>query len=204
MTNIQAVIFDLYGTLIYLAHETKPHARLFADLGLQFPEGFERARRIVLTEDFDNLAGLVKRIKPNLTIDLSPYEKEIEQERASALLYPETSSVLDELKRRNIQLGLISNLASPYKQPFSGLGLNQCFDEVLFSCDLGLRKPDPRIYQKMIEQFKINPAQALMVGDRVHVDVDGPKSIGMNAVHLDRTKNSPNSIFTLEGVFQYL
>ena len=111
---------------------------------------------------------------------------------------------MGKLKEQKIQLGLISNLASPYKSPFFDLGLNDYFDEVLFSCDIGLRKPDQLIYQKMMERIGINPAQSLMTGDKVHADVDGPKSIGMNAVHLDRSNNSSESISSLKGVFQYL
>lgn len=204
MAEIQAVVFDLYGTLIYLADETKPYARLFTEMGLQTSEEFRQARRIALTEDFANLTDLVKRIKPNTEIDLLQYEKEIKEERASALLYPETRSVLDNLRKKDLRLGLISNLASPYKLPFFELGLNEYFDEVVFSCDVGLRKPDLGIYQKIVEKLGIDHSKALMIGDKVHADVDGPKSIGMNAVHIDRRGTSPNSISTLEGVFQYL
>ena len=204
MANIQAVVFDLYGTLIYLANETKPYAILFANLGLQTPEEVRQARRIALTEDFEDVARLVRRIKSNAQVDFASYQQEVEKERASASLYPETRAVLDKLKEQEIRLGLISNLASPYKSPFFNLGLNEYFDEVLFSCDVGLIKPDSRIYQKMIERLGINPAQTLMTGDKVHADVDGPRSIGINAVHLDRTNNSSKSISSLEGVFQYL
>ena len=204
MANIQAVVFDLYGTLIYLANETKPYAILFANLGLQTPEEVRQARRIALTEDFEDVARLVRRIKSNAQVDFASYQQEVEKERASASLYPETRAVLDKLKKQEIRLGLISNLASPYKNPFFNLGLNEYFDEVLFSCDVGLIKPDSRIYQKMIERLGINPAQTLMTGDKVHADVDGPRSIGINAVHLDRTNNSSKSISSLEGVFQYL
>ena len=124
MANIQAVVFDLYGTLIYLADETKPYIRLFADVGLRTPEEFRRGRRIALSEDFDNLDGLVRRIKPTIQINLDQYQQELENEIASASLYPETKKVLGKLRDQKIKLGLISNLASPYKEPFFDLGLN--------------------------------------------------------------------------------
>ena len=204
LTNIQAVVFDLYGTLMYLADETKPYIRLFKDIGLQTSGGFKQACKIALTEDFDNIEDLVKRIKPDTQINLKPYQQELEKEIASAKLYPESREVLEELRKKNIKLGLISNLASPYKEQFFELGLNEYFNEVLFSCDVGLRKPDLKIYKKMIRNLNINPAQVLMTGDNVSADVDGPKSIGMNAIHLDRENTSLNNISTLEGVFKYL
>ena len=75
---------------------------------------------------------------------------------------------------------------------------------VLFSCDIGLKKPDPKIYQKIADALDINPSQILMVGDNIRADVNGPKSTGMNAIHLNRKKTSSGSIFTLEEIFQYL
>jgi len=202
--RIEAVVFDLYGTLLYLAEESRSYAKLFFSIGLQTPEELSKARRICMTEDFDNLSELVERIKPNLRIDFQIYQDEVEKERASAALYPETKEVLERLRERNIKLGLISNLASPYKKPFFDLGLNAYFDGVLFSCDAGLRKPDPEIYQMMIETIKIDPAYVLMTGDKIHTDVDGPKSAGMKAVHLNRKDKSADSIETLREIFQYL
>ncbi len=204
MADIQAVVFDLYGTLIYLADETKPYARLFRDIGLQLVEEFRQARIIALTEDFDNLTGLVSRINPNAHTDVQAYETEVQKELSSAMLYPETRSVLEELKKKDMRLGLISNLASPYKKPFARLGLDEYFDEVLFSCEAGLKKPNPKIYQKMLDSLGIGPSLALMTGDKTHTDVYGPKSIGMQAIRLDRDNHSSDNINTLEGIFHYL
>ncbi len=205
--SIQAVIFDLYGTLLHLSKETKPYARLFADLGLKTDLELKEARHIALTNNFDSLADLVQKIKPKgqfSSIDFASYQREVEEERASATLYLETRDVLEKLRDQNIKLGLISNLASPYRKPFFDFGLEKFFDQVLFSCDVGLTKPDSRIYQMMTNRLNINPQQALMTGDKVHADVDGPRAIGMRAVHLNRRNATSDSILTLNGVFDFL
>lgn len=210
MANIQAIIFDLYNTLIYPAYRTKPHAQLFADLGLQTPEEFKWARRIATTENFNCLTDLMERIKPGTQLDSVPYELEIEREIASVSLFPETKEALGELQKRNFRLGLISNLVTPYKKPFFDLGLERYFQEIVFSSDVGFRKPEPEIYQKMMERLNIIPAQALMIGDNLEADVEGPKSIGMKAVLLDRGNNSSgsispsDSISSLQEIFPYL
>jgi len=199
----KAVIFDLYGTLIYLADETSPYLKLFLDLGLDGEKKAE-AKKIAMTENFSSLAKLVNRIAPNSQINLHPHEEAIRKEAASAKLYPETKAVLGELRRRNIDIGLVSNVATPYKKAFFDLGLDDYFNHKLFSCDIGLQKPDPRIYKKIIQNMGINSSLALMIGDKLTCDVDTPKSIGMNAVYLDRINHSPNSISTLESLFSYL
>ena len=200
----EAVIFDLFGTLLYLAQETRPYARLFQDLGIHTPEEVRQARRIAITEHFEELSSLVERIKPGSHIDTQSYQQEIERERQSATLYQETIPVLDKLQRSGLKVGLISNLASPYKKPFFDLGLQQYFQEIIFSCDIGLQKPDQKIYRIMIRKLDVDPANVLMTGDKVHADVDGPRSIKIKAVHLDRKHSSEHSIMNLEGIFQYL
>ncbi len=202
MRDIKAVVFDLYGTLIYLSSvSNKAYARLFSDLGLA---GDKEAGRIALTEDFDDLDSLVRRVIPNICIDPFPYEQQVKSEVSSAQLYPETIKVLSELREKGSRIGLISNLASPFKAPFFDLALDRFFDEVLFSCEVGLMKPNPAIYQKMLDCLGIDPVQALMIGDNFHADVKGPRLAGMNAVYLDRSKISSGSISTLEGIFQYM
>ncbi len=204
MKNIQAIVLDLYGTLIYLGNPTNPYKKLLAEIGLQTSEEFKQAYKIALTEDFDNLADFVKRIKPDCPIDLKPYQEEIEKGVSSAVLYPETKDFLDELRKKDLKLGLISNLAFPFKKPFFELGLDKYFDNVLFSCEIGLIKPDPNLYQRMIDLFSIDASQILMVGDNLYADFNGPKAIGINAILLDRTSGSPNSISNLTKALQYI
>ena len=204
MSDIKSVIFNMYGTLFYLAKESKPYYRLFLELGLQEPEEFKRARRIALTQNFENLTDLVKEIKPDALINISSYEQEIKREIASAQMYPETISVLERLKQRGIKIGSISNLATPYKQTFFDLGLAKYFDDVSFSFDVGLKKPEKEIYTLMLERLGVEPSLALMTGDKKIADVCGPRCAGINAVHLDRKNRSAKSIWTLDGVFSYL
>lgn len=208
MSNIisyKAVVFDLYDTLITITNKTNPYSRLLANIGLRTSEEFKQARAIALTEDFNDLAGFVQRIKPDATIHLQPYEKEVETEIASTRLYSETTLALTELKQREIKLGLISNLASPYKKSFFELGLGRYFDEVIFSCEAGLKKPDTRIYQKMVELLRVEPHQAIMVGNSLQNDFNGPRAIGMPAILLDRFDSLETipKIDSLEGILRF-
>ncbi len=203
MSNeIKAVIFDLYGTLIY-NKDTNSYLRLFFELGLS-PEEMKQARKIALTEDFADLSELVKRIKPAAAIDLQSYEEEVAAGISSARTFPETYEVLEALQKRYLQLGLISNVASPYKKCFFDLGLEKYFDTVIFSCEAGLRKPDPRIYERAIKELGLEPAQTFMIGDKLHCDVDGPAAIGMKATLIDRENKYHFSIQSLGGIFRYL
>ena len=200
--DIKAIIFDLYGTLIY-NHNNTPYSRLFLELGLS-PEEMKPAKMIAMTEDFEDLSGLVKRIKPTANINLRPYEEEVANGVRSTDTYPETKKVLEDLKKRDLKLGLISNLASPYKKPFFNLGLDKYFDQVLFSCEVGLCKPDLQIYQKMLYLLECGAPRSFMVGDKKHNDVDPPKALRMQAILIDRSGKEPLAIHSLDEVPLYL
>ena len=204
MSNkIKAVIFDLYGTLIY-NQDTNPYLRLFFELGLS-PEEMKRARRIAMSEDFNDLSGLVKRIKPDATaLNLQAYEEEVTADVASAVLFPETRKVLEELQKRELKIGLISNLATPYKKSFFNLELEEYFDLVLFSCEVGLYKPDLRVYQRMLSNLECEAPHTLMIGDKKHCDVDPPKALEMQAMLIDRSSKQKPSLQSLEEIFRYL
>jgi FMN phosphatase YigB (HAD superfamily) len=91
-----------------------------------------------------------------------------------------------------LKLGLISNLATPYKSPLDRLRLGGHFDVTLLSCDLGFRKPQPAIYQRMAQDLGLVPEEMVMVGDSPRSDHDGPKGMGMEAVLLCRHGGRPD------------
>ncbi|MDP3640371.1 MAG: HAD family hydrolase [Nanoarchaeota archaeon] len=206
--SIELVVFDLYDTIVsFPRNGPSPFFLLFDDMRMT-PEEAKDAYHIALTENFDDVASFVRKIKPQARTQfpLQDYEKAIAQEVASTTPYPETKAVLEELHDRGLSLGMISNAGTAYKKPFFALGLDQYFDHIIFSCDVGLQKPDVRIYERLLRSAGVAPPQALMIGNRLDRDVDPPRAIGMQAALLDRKNKSSYSpkMETLEGVFAYL
>jgi len=204
MKKVQAVIFDLYDTLVYLPNKETPYSELFSFLGLNSTEDIDRASRIAQTEDFSNLNFFVQRIYPGLKVDISRFEQEIEAHQASVVMYPEVEVVLEKLRKQGYILGLLSNVASPYKKPFFQLGLDAYFDYTIFSCDVGYMKPEKTIYQIMVDRIQKPTGNICMVGDSVKSDVQGPKQIGIKGLHLDRQGNSERSLTALNDIFRYI
>lgn len=204
MSSTTAVIFDLYGTLVHVGHKTHPYSKLFSEMGLHTVQERNRAREIALTSSFASLTDFVHEVSRGTTLDVRTYEEEIAQECAATLLYPEAEEVLEQVVRGGFQVGVISNLASPYKTPFYTRNLAQYVDHVLFSCDEGMCKPDPRIYLHMLEMLSVSSGQVLMVGDTLHADVLGPQSVGMRAVLLERECKTTQSIATLTEIYSLL
>jgi putative hydrolase of the HAD superfamily len=98
---------------------------------------------------------------------------------------------LRELGERGIARGLISvcseEVATLWEEsPFSGL-----FEATVFSCSVGLAKPDPRIYLLACEQLEVEPAEALFVGDGANDELAGAERVGMRAVLIHRPGKEP-------------
>jgi HAD superfamily hydrolase (TIGR01549 family) len=200
--SIEAVVFDLYGTLAYIANNTKPYHRLLREMQ-PTPDEARMASVLALTEDFHSFSDFIRKIRRGALVDIQSYEKEIAQEVASVKLFPDTIPTLKRVKDNDISIGLISNLASPYVKPFFDLGLDKYVDIPLFSCHAGLRKPDSRIYDLMLSSFGVDPSRVLIVGDNPNSDVSVPKSLGMQSILLDRSNKSNYSprISSLLGIF---
>ncbi|KAK6052939.1 hypothetical protein COOONC_09557 [Cooperia oncophora] len=59
------------------------------------------------------------------------------------------------------------------------------FDIVLASGELGIEKPDPRVFQLVADHFGIRPSELLHIGDTVKKDYKGATDFGANAVLFD-------------------
>ncbi len=192
--KIEAVVFDLYGTLLHVTDERKPYSRMFRRLSLSLY--FNRVsrsevRKICLTEDLPSLSDVVSRVLPKKQgFDTGKYEVDVAREVGSVELYSDTIETLDKLKGRGLKLGLVSNLASPYKEPFFRLGLDEFIQHTVFSCDVGMQKPEQGIYAEVLDMLGVPAENVLMVGDKLMDDVLGPASAGMGSLFLDRDNST--------------
>jgi putative hydrolase of the HAD superfamily len=96
---------------------------------------------------------------------------------------PGAVEVLDELRRRGYRLGLISVCSEEVPQLWTETPLAGRIDEPVFSCSVGVAKPDPRIYAIAAERLGAEPAQCLFIDDQPTF-VAGAIEAGMDAVLL--------------------
>ena len=100
--------------------------------------------------------------------------------------FPGALELLAELRNRGLKLGLITNgFASTHREKLALLGFERAFDAVVIADEVGMIKPDPRIFVHACELLGVAPARAAMVGDRYFRDVTGGREAGMFTVYLD-------------------
>jgi len=83
------------------------------------------------------------------------------------------------------KIGIVSNGQRVFsEQEVRILGLYERFDFIVFSSDLGFRKPDPRIYATALDRMDLAPQEVLFIGDNCENDVLAPQKLGMQALHV--------------------
>jgi len=99
---------------------------------------------------------------------------------------PETLTALDELARRGVRLGVISNSDGSLRGHLDRLGLAGRFEVIVDSGQAGVEKPHPDIFRLALEAAGgAAPTRSLYVGDIYAVDVMGAAGAGWNALLFD-------------------
>lgn len=97
-------------------------------------------------------------------------------------LYPDVRPAVAALREAGYRLGLVANQPSAVREALERDGLADAFEVWAVSEDVGLEKPDPRLFVLALERAGAEPARAAMVGDRLDHDVRPAKAVGMRAV----------------------
>jgi putative hydrolase of the HAD superfamily len=106
------------------------------------------------------------------------------------VLYADTLQALALLSNK-YTLGLLTNGAPDLqRKKIAGAGLGGYFDQVLISGDVGIGKPDRRVFEIMLTRLKASPEATLMIGNSLITDVQGAQRAGMRAVWVNRPDNS--------------
>ena len=121
-------------------------------------------------------------------------------------LFDDVAVVWSELQRRGLILGIASNFdlrLQPLCRTFPPLdSAAYCF----VSSQIGFPKPHPEFYRSVERELNAKPAEILLVGDSIMHDVNGARSAGWHAVHLNRRADvtGERSIASLTGLLDLL
>ncbi|HWM34047.1 MAG TPA: HAD family hydrolase [Pseudolysinimonas sp.] len=100
-------------------------------------------------------------------------------------LHDDVAACLDALAPARI--GIITNGHRAFQDAkIAALGLERWVEDVIASGEVGVTKPDPRIFALACERFGVTAADAVYVGDRLHTDAIGAARAGLRGVWIDR------------------
>lgn len=118
------------------------------------------------------------------------------------IVFPEAREVLLELFRRGYRLGLISNTTSSVEVPhiLDEMNLSGCFETIILSCDIGIRKPDLAIFLEATDRMGIQPQKCAYIGNLWERDVVPSRQAGFSITCLLRDPKDPDSQVTNDPV----
>jgi len=119
---------------------------------------------------------------------------------------PERSTAVRRLAP-HYRLGLVSNFddAQCGREVLIDTGVAELFESVIISAEVGLRKPNPLIYRRMLEMLRLDARAVLFVGDTPREDVHAPRMAGMSVAWvnnrgIDLPAGIPPPDFTLASI----
>ena len=198
----RAVIFDLWQTLVPWDQEesTRFNTEVARTIGVE-PERYLEAW-LTATHLPNRNTGPASEHFRALFGELG-VEADVEhvlamrRERARRVLVPRPDALptLDELRRRGHLLGMISVCTQDVPEVWDDTPLGGKFDVTVFSCDVGVSKPDRRIYELACEQLEVEAGECLFVGDGANDELPGAERAGMTALQL----RAPGEQLTPDG-----
>ena len=182
---MRAVIFDLWDTLIdYDVEDFRATEGRIAELIGVEPEVFRRRWRAG-RPDRETTGALSDSYRAaGAATELVPQLVEIRREAFRRVCVPRSGTIetLHELRRRGVRLGIISVCSEEVALLWEETVFAGLFDSTVFSCSVGLRKPDPEIYRLALGELGVEPGDALFVGDGANDELAGAERVGMRAV----------------------
>jgi putative hydrolase of the HAD superfamily len=214
---IAAVLFDLDFTLAKPGPDLGPegYQRLGRRFGLELEPSLYADARAKAVEglrkhpdfrhDEEIWVAFTERIIRGMGGDShGAYDAAVEMTRAwehayNFDLYDDVPPVLDELRRRRLKLGIVSNTGRDVGEFLRHHSLS--FDAALSSRVHGRVKPHPTIFQAVLQRLGVEAEQAAMVGDSPEDDLEGARALGMRAFLVDREGVYPDAADRLPDLF---
>ena len=198
MKNIKAIIFDAYGTLFDVNSAAEKCKDKIGDKW----EGFANYWRTTQLE-YTWLRSLMKRHKDfwqvtEDSLDKSMKAYEIDSSMRNELLdlykilltFKEVPEVLKSLKEKNYKLAILSNgTPSLLYELVKSNNLENIFDDIFSIEEVGVYKPDSKVYDLPINQYQIQKKEVVFLSANTW-DVSGGGNYGYNSIWVNRKNNT--------------
>ena len=191
----RAVLFDLFETLI-TESRTRPAgvASLAPALGCE-REAFRREWRalrpavtrgeVTFRQALANIATRLEGHAGEATLHRLCDERVRVKAVPFAEVEPEILSLVDQLRRCGVRLGMVSNCFAEDVTAWLACPLSSRFECAVYSFDVGLAKPDPAIYREATRRLGVEPSDTWFVGDGQNEELAGAARAGVHALKAD-------------------
>ncbi|BCJ43034.1 hypothetical protein GCM10010168_02230 [Actinoplanes ianthinogenes] len=193
MPAYRAVVFDFFGTLTRSVQRGPQHAAIARALGAD-PDAvlgvLDRTFRARACGRYGSAEATLRWVieqagaRPAPAAIRAAMPARVDALRADTQLRPDAVSALTAIRHRGVRTALISDCTHELPAFLPGLPVAPLLDAQIFSVELGVCKPDPRIYLAACERLGVAPEDCLYVGDGGSHELTGAAAVGMTPVRL--------------------
>jgi putative hydrolase of the HAD superfamily len=182
--TIRAVFFDLGGVIVRTEYQA-PRQQLAERLGMEYEDldrivfnsetGIQASTGAITSQQ--HWEAVMKRLKRPLE-EMASIRDEF---FAGDIVDRTILEFLRSLRGQHIT-GLISNAWSDLRDYLVREKMIDAFDHIIISAEVGVAKPDPRIFQVALERAGVKPDEAVFVDD-FYVNIEGCEKVGIKGIH---------------------
>lgn len=190
----KAVVFDLFGTLVANFSRSE-YDNVLAEMAAILQAPSEEFSQKWLGSFRERTTGILPTPRANIEylceqLGINPGEARIKHALQTRLnltirtMVPKPGSVetITKLKSDGYKIALISDCSSEAPTVWKDTPLAPLFDVTVFSCEAGMKKPNPRIYRIATDQMGVEPQDCLYIGDGSSRELTGAREAGMHPI----------------------
>ena len=204
ISKVKGLIFDYGGTLdtggdhwsevIWSAYQragVMVEKEQFREAYVYAERELARERHILPAHDFNDMLQIKMQIEVNWLVEQGHMSPDTAQEKAKLIAdycyesaresVDSTKPVLEKLSER-YPMVLVSNFYGNIETVLKDFGIRDYFKAIIESAVMGVRKPDPRIFEHGVKALGLLPEETLVIGDSYRKDIVPAESIGCQAI----------------------
>ena len=185
--HVYAIAFEEYGVKVEVEALHAALRRAYHHGGYGFEAGFDATEdtSFARTMQIDSAALADMGLEP-MPESFFRRLSELFMLTANWHVFLDVTPALAALRQRGLVVGAVSNWVWQLPELLHALDLVKQFDFIAASSRVGFEKPHPEIFQWALEQAKVDPGEAMHVGDHLDADVAGAQGVGIQPVLIDR------------------
>lgn len=197
------MLFDWRGTLVHIPNPVWHVARALESIGREaeretvdsiiervggaseLPEFIEAERVIDLSAEFHHATTIRMYEEAGLDLQLAEAMYRVEWEQEARPWYPDVLDTFQAVDGRGPKIAVVSDIHFDIRPECIAQGIDAFTGAYVLSCELGIQKPDPRMFLAATSALGVRPSEAPMVGDSAATD-GGAAAVGIATLILPR------------------
>lgn len=197
--NLRALIFDAGDILYYRPQRGAKFVAFLNSLGLEISPNHVQQKKAIEYKAYrgeighdeyrEAIVGLYGISEPEL---VARGKKALIDDDANVSFFEGVPETLCALKERGYLLAIITDTANSISAKLSWFergGFGHVWDAIISSMDMGVRKPDPKLYHAALGQLGLTSDQAVFVGHRTS-ELAGARAVGMKTIAFNYDKDA--------------